>query len=50
MTTLSLKTSAAPNFGSIKRLAEAFNYFIEVLAEAKQMARDAQQRFPFLVE
>jgi hypothetical protein len=50
MTTLSLKTSAAPNFAGIKRLAAAFNDFVEGLAEAKRMAREAQQRFPFLVE
>jgi hypothetical protein len=50
MTTLSLKTNAAPNFVGIKRLAEAFNDFVEILAEAKKMAREAQQRLPFVIE
>jgi hypothetical protein len=42
--------AAAPNFDGIKRLATAFADFIEVLAEARQMARDAQRRFPFVME
>ena len=51
MTTLILKLGvAAPNFGSVKRLARAFGDFVAALTEAKQMAREAQRRFPFVVE
>ena len=50
MTTLILKLVAAPRLDGLKKLGEAFNDFVEVLAEAKQMARDAQQRYPFAIE
>ena len=50
MTTLILKIAAAPNFDGLKRLGKAFSEFAEVVAEAKQMARDAQQRYPFAIE
>jgi hypothetical protein len=51
MTTLILKlTPKAPSFDGLKRLGKAFGDFVELVAEAKQMARDAQQRFPFVVE
>lgn len=50
MTTLILKFAAAPSFDGVKRLGKAFNGFVEVVAEAKQMARDAQQRYPFAIE
>jgi hypothetical protein len=51
MTTLILKIgAAAPNFSGAKWLADAFGNFVEALMEAKQMARDAQRRFPFVIE
>jgi hypothetical protein len=51
MTTLILRIgAAAPNFGGVKRLATAFGNFVAALMEAKQMAREAQRRFPFVVE
>jgi hypothetical protein len=50
MTTLILKLTAAPSFDGFKRLGKALGDFVELVAEAKQMARDAQQRFPFVVE
>jgi hypothetical protein len=49
MTTLVLKFAEAPAFG-LKRLAKAFNNFVEVLDEAKKMARDAERKFPLAVE
>jgi hypothetical protein len=50
MTTLILKLTTAPSIDGFKRLGKAFADFVELVAEAKQMARDAQQRFPFAVE
>jgi hypothetical protein len=50
MTTLILKLTAAPSFGVLKRLADAFNNFVEALDEAKKMARDAERKFPFAIE
>lgn len=50
MTTLILKLAGAPRFDALKRLADAFNNFVEVLDEAKQMARDAERKFPLAVE
>ena len=50
MTTLILKFTAAPGFDGLKRLSRALHEFAEVVAEAKQMARDAQQRYPFVIE
>ena len=43
MTTLILKLTAAPSFGALKWLADAFNNFVEALDEAKKMARDAER-------
>jgi hypothetical protein len=50
MTTLIFKFAATPQFDAIKRLGKAVNNFVEVVVEAKQMAREAQQRYPFAVE
>jgi hypothetical protein len=50
MTTLILKLTAAPSFGALKWLADAFNNFVEALDEAKKMARDAERKFPFAIE
>lgn len=50
MTTLILKLTTAPGFEGFKRLGKAFGDFVELVVEAKQMARDAQQRFPFVIE
>jgi hypothetical protein len=50
MTTLILKFAAAPRFDALKRIGKAFNDFVELVIEAKQMARDAQQRYPFAIE
>jgi hypothetical protein len=50
MTTLILKLTAAPSFGALKRLADAFNNFVEALDTAKEMARAAERKFPLFVE
>ena len=50
MTTLILKLAAAPRFAGLKRLAKALAGFLDTVAEAKQMARDADKKFPFAVE
>jgi hypothetical protein len=50
MTTFILKLAGAPRFAGIKRAGQALADFFMTLAEAKQMARDAQRRFPFVVE
>ena len=50
MTTLILKLAAAPRFDGLKRLGKVFNDFVELVAEAKQMSRDAQRRYPFMIE
>ena len=50
MTTLILKLANTPSFDGLKRLAKTFNDFVALVAEAKQMARDAQKRYPFAIE
>ena len=50
MTTGRRNRTTAPGFEGFKRLGKAFGDFVELVVEAKQMARDAQQRFPFVIE
>jgi hypothetical protein len=50
MTTLILKLAAAPRFDGLKRIGKAVAVFFAVVAEAKQMAREAQQRHMFVNE
>jgi hypothetical protein len=50
MTTLILKLTAAPSFDGFKRIGNAIAEFFAIVAEAKQMAREAQQRHRFVNE
>jgi hypothetical protein len=50
MTTLILKLTAAPSFDGLKRVGQAVSNFFAIVAEAKQMAREAQQRHMFINE
>jgi hypothetical protein len=57
MTTLILKLATAPRFdvfkrvgNGLKRVGKAVADFFAVVAEAKQMAREAQQRHMFVNE
>ena len=50
MTTLILKLATAPSFDALKWLSKVYNDFVVLVAESKQMARDAQQRYPFAIE
>ena len=50
MTSLILKLTEMPRFDGLRRSGKAFNELVVVIAEAKQMARDAQRRYPFAIE
>ncbi len=50
MTTLMLTFVRTPAYGGLTRFARACGSFIDALAEAQEMARIAQQRYPFAVE
>jgi hypothetical protein len=47
MTTLSLRALHVPSFPLLARLAAAIDTMLDVFAEATDMARAAQKRFPF---
>ena len=49
MSTLTLQTQIAPQskFGGFDRLLKSVLTFVEVFAEAQQMAAEAHHRFPF---
>jgi hypothetical protein len=47
MTTLSLRAPTRVKFGGFARLLTSARVVLEVIAEAQQMAREAQTRFHF---
>ena len=53
MSTLSIHTASLPQVSARHVVAKFFAFFsslIEVFAEAQEMARDAQKRYPFALE
>jgi hypothetical protein len=51
MSTLEIRSphtlKARPTFGAISRLAATFMIVLDVFAEAKRQAHEAQRRYPF---
>jgi hypothetical protein len=53
MTTLSIRTASLPHVSAHSAFTKFFAFFsalIDVFAEAHDMARDAQKRYPFALE
>jgi hypothetical protein len=53
MSTLSIHTASLPHVSArhaVAKFVAFFNSLIEVFAEAQEMARDAQKRYPFALE
>lgn len=53
MSTLSIHTASLPHVSArhgVAKFVAFFTTLVEVFADAQEMARDAQKRYPFAVE